>query len=232
MAQRITLVRGFNTRSKQLACIAARVLIVGPLRLQNELLAWFLNHNTGLTCICCKDLDLDSFANQSRSQPGLILLDCFGHDLGEFCSRFRAYLNSSAGRFYLALLNIAAGRPIGSDLFNGSIRGIFYTDDPLPSFAKGVAAILNGELWFSRELLMKCLFNVRPAETQAGEPKVLLTAREKEVLSMIASGMANHQIARELGISPHTVKTHIRNIYGKINVLNRFQAALWAAKNL
>jgi LuxR family transcriptional regulator, positive regulator of biofilm formation len=232
MIQRGREVKHLSFRSKPSASTAARVVIVGPLKLQNELLAWFLNQNTGLTCICCKDLDLDSFANQSRIQPGLILLDCLGYDLGEFWSRFKDSLNSSAGRFYVALLNVAAGRQIDNNVFNGGIRGIFYTDDPLANFAKGVSAMLNGELWFSRELLMKCLFNVRPAETPANEDDVVLTSREQEILAMIASGVPNNQIAGDLGISPHTVKTHIRNIYGKINVPNRFQAALWAAKNL
>jgi DNA-binding NarL/FixJ family response regulator len=232
MIQRVSQVKHLDLRSKPSVSTAARVVIVGPLKLQNELLAWFLNQNTGLTCVCCKDLDLDSFANQTRIQPGLILLDCLGHDLGEFWSRFRDSLNSSAGRFYVALLNVAAGRQIDSDVFNSGIRGIFYTDDPLANFAKGVSAMLNGELWFSRELLMKCLFNVRPTETAANEDEVVLTSREQEILGMIASGVPNNQIAGDLGISPHTVKTHIRNIYGKINVPNRFQASLWAAKNL
>jgi LuxR family transcriptional regulator of csgAB operon len=49
---------------------------------------------------------------------------------------------------------------------------------------------------------------------------------------MVASGRANNKIAEELCISPHTVKTHIYNIYKKISAPNRLQAALWAAKNL
>jgi LuxR family transcriptional regulator of csgAB operon len=49
---------------------------------------------------------------------------------------------------------------------------------------------------------------------------------------MVASGASNGEIADALNISYHTVKTHLNNIYKKIDTPNRFQAALWATKNL
>lgn len=59
-----------------------------------------------------------------------------------------------------------------------------------------------------------------------------LTRREMEILDLIADGYSNQQIADALFISPHTVKTHLHNIFKKINVKRRLQAALWAAQNL
>jgi len=59
-----------------------------------------------------------------------------------------------------------------------------------------------------------------------------LTGREKQVLSCIASGYTSKAIADEFNISMHTVKTHIYNIYRKINATNRLQATLWATKYL
>ena len=59
-----------------------------------------------------------------------------------------------------------------------------------------------------------------------------LTSREIEVLTVLASGVKNDEIASKLHISPHTVKTHLYTIYKKIEVDNRLQAVLWATKNL
>ena len=54
-----------------------------------------------------------------------------------------------------------------------------------------------------------------------------LTAREREVLALVAEGLANKQIARRLGISEKTVKTHLTSVFQRIGVTDRTQAALW-----
>ncbi len=61
---------------------------------------------------------------------------------------------------------------------------------------------------------------------------VELTPREEEVLSLVAEGLANKQIARRLGISERTVKAHLTSVFQTIGVADRTQAALWAKDNL
>ena len=58
-----------------------------------------------------------------------------------------------------------------------------------------------------------------------------LTDREREVLQLVASGLANKQIARKLGISEKTVKGHLTHVFQAIGVTDRTQAALWAERN-
>jgi DNA-binding NarL/FixJ family response regulator len=59
-----------------------------------------------------------------------------------------------------------------------------------------------------------------------------LSAREIEVLRLAAKGLANKQIARTLGISEHTVKVHLGNVFKRIGVNDRTSAAMWARDNL
>ena len=57
-----------------------------------------------------------------------------------------------------------------------------------------------------------------------------LTAREREVLQLIAHGRSNKEIATELKITERTVKTHVSNIFGKLELTDRTQVALYAHK--
>ena len=56
----------------------------------------------------------------------------------------------------------------------------------------------------------------------------MLSGREKEVLVLVAGGLANKQIARALGIAERTVKAHLTSIFNQIGVTDRTSAALWA----
>ena len=59
----------------------------------------------------------------------------------------------------------------------------------------------------------------------------ILTPREIEVLRLAAKGFSNTEIARILSMSPNTAKTHIKNIFGKLDVTDRTEAAVWAARH-
>jgi DNA-binding NarL/FixJ family response regulator len=57
-----------------------------------------------------------------------------------------------------------------------------------------------------------------------GDPLSVLTPRERELLGLLGRGGTNSEIARDLGLSPNTVKFHLRNLYDKLDVRNRAQA--------
>ena len=67
---------------------------------------------------------------------------------------------------------------------------------------------------------------------RAGGPARRLSDREREVLALVAEGLANKQIARRLSITERTVKAHLTNIFQQLGVTDRTQAALWARDNL
>ena len=65
----------------------------------------------------------------------------------------------------------------------------------------------------------------------AGLPAGTLTAREREVVALIAAGRSNKDIAKELFISPATAARHVANILGKLGYTSRSQVAAWAASS-
>ena len=213
----------------------AIVQIVGPNMLQNSLLVSYLERQTGLKCNCSRHVKLSRSSDGSQSQTYLIIRDCHKADIGLLWEELANIACPERTQCFIALCNMEPKENIETEAMANNVRGIFYMDEPLERMCKGVCAILNGELWFSRKVLSKCLF-----ESQSGPKPIIkkenngtmLTMREKEILLRVSSGLCNKEIASDLSISPHTVKTHVYNIYKKINVTNRLQASLWGTKNL
>ncbi len=103
----------------------------------------------------------------------------------------------------------------------------------LDHIIKGIQAIFEGELWLSRKIMTRYILNNHRQSLPPNKDKsTFLSRREEEILLMVAEGVTNEDIADKLCISRHTVKTHIYNIFKKINATSRFQAALWAVKHL
>lgn len=206
------------------------VHIVGPLKLQNELMASHLEREIGLTCVCCQHMGLRPI---NKCQRSLILWDCLGNEVDKLWTLLDVGSNSNHVQCLVALFNVSRAPRIEKEALSRGAKGIFLENDTLSIFIKGVRAILNGELWFSRKILTECLLDTRiSARRSQNTQSAPLTRRESEVLAVMAAGATNDEIASELCISIHTVKTHIYNIYHKIDVPNRLQAALWASQNL
>lgn len=100
---------------------------------------------------------------------------------------------------------------------------------------RAVKTIIRGESIIDRQLLRDSLKALR-TEIRSGSSKdnidiPSLTEREIRILTLIAEGLTNADIADTLCVSQNTVKTHIRNIFSKLGVSDRTQAAIWAIRN-
>jgi LuxR family transcriptional regulator of csgAB operon len=95
-----------------------------------------------------------------------------------------------------------------------------------------MSSILEGEHWLPRKMLSDYLETTRSTYRQRTPEVVDLTRKEKETLRVMVGGASNVDIANTLNVSPHTVKTHISNLFRKIKVSNRVQAVSWALEHL
>ncbi|MBY0211841.1 response regulator transcription factor [Priestia megaterium] len=86
------------------------------------------------------------------------------------------------------------------------------------------------EVPMSKEIAFQILKEF-PQETSITKPDTPLSARELEVLQLVAKGMSNRDISAQLFISEHTVKSHLKNILSKLHLENRVQLTSYAFQN-
>ena len=94
---------------------------------------------------------------------------------------------------------------------------------------KVVRAVAGGEAYFGPEIARRLVdFFSTPKVTSSEEALPELTARERDILSLIAQGYSNANIAARLFVSPNTVRNHITHIFAKLQVTDRAQAIIRA----
>ena len=105
---------------------------------------------------------------------------------------------------------------------------------PAATLKKAVRVVADGEYWVDRKTvgklfneLFRVLYPPKPTSSAAG----LLTKREIEILKMLAQGLKNRDIAERLFISEKTVKAHLSNIFAKLKIKDRLQAALYVIEH-
>ena len=111
--------------------------------------------------------------------------------------------------------------------------GYLLKDSSIEDLMQGIRAASVGEALISPHIAAKVLQRVRATgvEKDAAASQPELTDRENQVLRLIANGKDNAEIAKELHISPKTVKNHISNILMKLQIENRIQAAVYAVRS-
>jgi two-component system, NarL family, response regulator LiaR len=128
----------------------------------------------------------------------------------------------------VALTSVLEDAAVTGAIKAGAIGYLLKTTEA-DELCEAIKAAAAGQVRLAPEAAERLMREVRaPASPDAlTEP---LTERETDVLKLIARGRANKQIARELFVAMSTVKTHVNNLYRKLGVSSRTQAALYAAR--
>ncbi|MEQ6916742.1 helix-turn-helix transcriptional regulator [Halomonas aquatica] len=133
----------------------------------------------------------------------------------------------------LAAFNLRDERHAVELLASLNLFGVFYRSDSLALICKGLRLMLTKrQPWMTRSLMARLLDNYRHHQIDIYRPTCGLTRRELEILSLLGSGASNREIADLLFVSEHTVKSHLYNVFRKIDVHSRSQAIHWAHLHL
>jgi DNA-binding NarL/FixJ family response regulator len=106
--------------------------------------------------------------------------------------------------------------------------GYLLKDVQPPELAGAIRTVHAGEALLAPTVATMLVEQLAAEDDAGAERGDHLTPREREVLALVARGRANKAIALDLGVSERTVKTHVSNILGKLNLTDRTQAAVYA----
>jgi len=111
-------------------------------------------------------------------------------------------------------------------------RGIVLKKSTTEILFKCISAVMAGQYWVGRDTIADLVHYLRgqlsSSKKETRKPNFGLTERELEIVSVIANGCTNRDIAEEFSISQQTVKHHLSNIFDKTGVSNRLELALFA----
>ncbi len=133
------------------------------------------------------------------------------------------------------LLVDTCDRELVVSAFRSGARGIFpITEANLRLLCKCLLRVAGGQIWANTEQLnyvMDLISEVPSLRVLNSRGGSLLTPREEQVVALVAEGMGNREVARELSLSEHTVKKYLYRIFEKLGVSSRVELVLYAVNN-
>ncbi|MFP5264561.1 MAG: LuxR C-terminal-related transcriptional regulator [Blastocatellia bacterium] len=166
----------------------------------------------------------EAFAIISRRPPDILLYSFDAHSDGELDGISK--LSAAADNTRVLVLTAARDQDLYNRIMRAGARGVVLKDQSVSALVKAIKKINAGEAWLDRTTTA-CVLGAMSREIAAQVSRLemqavaALTAREREVVSLIAEGLKNRVIAERLFISEATVRHHISSIFAKLGVSDR-----------
>jgi len=164
-----------------------------------------------------------------RLKPDVILMDLNMPEMGGIAAT-RAIKEENPDRVVLALTVSEAEEDIVEMVAAGASGYVLKDVDPV-SLARSIQEAHAGQFQLddalTRRVIMRLASTLKRSHRPLGEP---LTERETQILRMVVQGTSNKAIATRLGLGEGTIKSHLRNIYRKLQVRTRAEAAAHAVQ--
>jgi len=214
---------------------AMNILIADSNRMQAQLLASALRRHPEFRTSTCQ-MDTVSLLQAVTSKvPRVALLSLSPPiSVSDAITLLRRF-HLSHPEIPKVLLVDVCDRDLAVSAFRSGVRGIFsITDSNLRLLCKCLLRVAAGEIWASTEHLnhlMELISEVPSLRVVNTGGRALLTPREEQVVALVAEGLSNRQIARELNLSEHTIKKYLFRIFEKLGISTRVELVLYAFNN-
>ncbi|HEY3974688.1 MAG TPA: response regulator transcription factor [Candidatus Sulfotelmatobacter sp.] len=215
--------------------IAIGVLIADSNRMQAQLLTSALRRRPEFHITTCPMDSLAILQAITQKPPRIAVLSVSQPaDVAETVVTLRRF-HLSHPEIPKVLLVDSCDRELVVSAFRSGARGIFpITDANLRLLCKCLLRVASGQIWANTEqlnYLMDLISEVPSLRVLNSSGNNLLTPREEQVVALVAEGMGNREVARELSLSEHTVKKYLYRIFEKLGVSTRVELVLYAVNN-
>jgi DNA-binding NarL/FixJ family response regulator len=203
-----------------------RVLVADNSPFHTELLAGALTRDPDFQVVS-SNLSAVNVANAARHQMiDVFVLSSFADGDAQVGLKILEELRETNPHTRaVVLLNSSTPESI-LDAFRAGARGVFHIQEDSDVLRRCIHRVHEGQAWVSREqmtLLLEALISTPKIKAVDRKGMNLLTKREAEVVSCLAEGMTNREIAERIGLSQHTVKNYLFRIFDKLGVSNRIE---------
>jgi DNA-binding NarL/FixJ family response regulator len=221
-------------------CIAAanssaiNVLFSDSNQMQSQLLVAALRRRTDFkVSVCPLDADAILEAIATSSVQVAVINAGFRADNTDLALLRRVHL--AQPEVAKILLLDAQDRDSVVNAFRSGARGLFcFSRHPFRLLCRCIQSVHEGQVWASSEqlhILIEALAQVPSLRVVNAQGNKLLTPREEQVVALVADGLSNREVARELDLSEHTVKKYLFRIFDKLGISSRVELVLYAVSN-
>ena len=207
-----------------------RIVLIEDSRQVREALSLILNNSPGYQCVEAFPDAEQALARFPQDPPDVALVDINLPGMsGIECVR---HLKARAPRLEILMLTIETDAERVFQSLAAGASGYLVKNVPPSKLLEAIDEVVRGGAPMSGPIARLVVRNFReappPVPSDAGglDQEARPTAREREILDLIAQGLRTKEIGTRLGISPQTVQTHVRNIYEKLHVRSRTEAVL------
>ena len=204
------------------------VLICDDQAMMRQGLAMLINNETDLRVAGEAEDGVRAVAEARRLRPDVILMDVRMPGMDGLAATRRVLAELVPAPRVLVLTTFDLDEYVYEALDSGA-SGFLLKDAPAEQLLGAIRIVAGGEALLAPTVTRRLIEQFSKARPQRAAPELAqLTAREREVLELMARGQSNAEIAERLEVSAPTVKTHVARVLEKLNLRDRVQAVVYA----
>jgi two-component system nitrate/nitrite response regulator NarL len=126
-------------------------------------------------------------------------------------------------------------RDLAIDAFRCGAHGVIFRDERIETLGRCIHAVHQGQVWANSEqlgYLLDALCQSMPLNFREGARLDLLSKRQEDVVRLVAQGLTNRDVAAKLGLSEHTIRNYLFQIFDRVGVSTRVELVLYYLHNV